>query len=347
MATIYVATTGSDSNPGTAGSPRKTINGGLALAAPGDTVEVAPGSYAAFTAKAGSSNGGHITVTSRDLWAATITGETPLDKSYFKLVGFERTGGQWAHDITADFVEISSCLIHHVATDGSCGDDGGSAIEVYKSSYSTLMRGIKIVGNVVHTIGQGVGTNQLVQGIYLSNPGDSGCLIANNIIYGVDDFGIHGYRETAGWTIVHNISVGNGRGILVARPCRVHNNVAGDNRTDNYDLRATMTSCSNNYAFGTGGGTGISGVTRTTDPRFVNLTGRNLKLATGSPLLNAGTASVTVATDIDGVTRPQGNTPDVGAYETPGCAEARVVPLVESCDRTAPAGGWRGSSPTA
>ena len=128
MATIYVATTGSDSNPGTAGSPAgTTINlAALLLAAPGDTVEVAPGSYAAFTAKAGSANGGHITVTSRDLWAATITGETPLDESYFKLVGFERTGGQWAHDITADFVEISSCLIHHVATGGSCGDDGGS-----------------------------------------------------------------------------------------------------------------------------------------------------------------------------------------------------------------------------
>ena len=92
----------------------------------------------------------------------------------------------------------------------------------------------------VRTIGQGVGTNQLVQGIYLSNPGDSGCLVANNIIYGVDDFGIHGYRETVGWHLPQHLGRERPRD-PGGQTLPGHNNVAGDNRTDNYDLRATMT----------------------------------------------------------------------------------------------------------
>ena len=42
---LYVATTGSDSNPGTATKPFKTISRAASLAKPGTTVHVAPGTY--------------------------------------------------------------------------------------------------------------------------------------------------------------------------------------------------------------------------------------------------------------------------------------------------------------
>src|SRR5690606_16999038 len=44
-ATIYVATHGSDSNPGTQAQPFRTIQHALNVATPGDIIEVAPGSY--------------------------------------------------------------------------------------------------------------------------------------------------------------------------------------------------------------------------------------------------------------------------------------------------------------
>jgi predicted outer membrane repeat protein len=50
------------------------------------------------------------------------------------------------------------------------------------------------------------------------------------------------------------------------------------------------------------------------DPLFVNPAGDNYHLAAGSPAIDTG-ANVGVATDLDGVTRPQGNGYDIGAYE--------------------------------
>ena len=44
-ATYYVATTGSDTNPGTMTQPFKTIQQGIAAAANGDTIQVAAGTY--------------------------------------------------------------------------------------------------------------------------------------------------------------------------------------------------------------------------------------------------------------------------------------------------------------
>ena len=45
-ATLYVATTGNDSNPGTQAQPFRTIAYGITVAVNGDTVRVAAGTYA-------------------------------------------------------------------------------------------------------------------------------------------------------------------------------------------------------------------------------------------------------------------------------------------------------------
>jgi len=50
------------------------------------------------------------------------------------------------------------------------------------------------------------------------------------------------------------------------------------------------------------------------NPRFVNPAAGNYHLAAGSPAIDTGT-NAGVTTDLDGVTRPQGNGYDIGAYE--------------------------------
>lgn len=50
------------------------------------------------------------------------------------------------------------------------------------------------------------------------------------------------------------------------------------------------------------------------DPRFVNVAAGDYHLATGSPAIDAG-KNVGVATDLDGIARPQGAGFDIGAYE--------------------------------
>lgn len=65
--TRYVATTGSDNNPGTASAPLRTIQRGVNLSRPGDTVAVQDGTYGP---------GGHYTcgtICSQDGYAAPVT----------------------------------------------------------------------------------------------------------------------------------------------------------------------------------------------------------------------------------------------------------------------------------
>src|SRR5438067_11007741 len=83
MATYYVATTGSDSNPGTSGSPFLTIQHGLSVTTAGDTIIVKNGTYLPLTGTldamacpiniAGSS-GSPITLKAENLLGAVLDG---------------------------------------------------------------------------------------------------------------------------------------------------------------------------------------------------------------------------------------------------------------------------------
>lgn len=51
------------------------------------------------------------------------------------------------------------------------------------------------------------------------------------------------------------------------------------------------------------------------DPKFVDAANRNFHLQAGSPAIDKGTTSISLATDYDGSPRPKGTAPDMGAYE--------------------------------
>jgi Right handed beta helix region len=321
IAQLFVSPNGNNSNTGRSpNSPLRTINEAFKRSTPGNTISVADGTYTGDVepSKAGSASGGYVTLRAANKHGAKIVGELLITKQYIEIRDMEITGAdvRFACDVTADNVTIRGNKIHDICRH-AVDDDGGSAIEVYSADgdYSE-MHNIVIDANVVYNIGRKPGADELTQGIYVSGKCTDG-RITNNLVYGVCDFGIHAFHRPESWTVANNTVVGCGRGILTAKNFKVRNNISYNNLSDNYDVRGSGNQLSNNIAFGTGGGSGITGVTRV-DPKLVKpvITGSgDFTLRPDSPARNAGTATGAPATDIIGTSRPQGPSYDMGAYE--------------------------------
>jgi len=103
----------------------------------------------------------------------------------------------------------------------------------------------------------------------------------------------------------------------------------------------------NNISYGNSGGnfqnngsgtTQITNLFGTTDPLFVDAATGNFHLQSGSPAIEAGTATNAPSTDFAGNARPQGSSYHIGAYEyvsaaptptpTPTRSPTNVVPPV-------------------
>jgi hypothetical protein len=72
---------------------------------------------------------------------------------------------------------------------------------------------------------------------------------------------------------------------------------------------------SNNLWYGNGNGPSQTTSNVNADPQFVNLSGHDYHLQSTSPAKDAGVTISGLLTDIEGVTRPQGSSYDIGAYE--------------------------------
>lgn len=78
---------------------------------------------------------------------------------------------------------------------------------------------------------------------------------------------------------------------------------------------------SNNLFFGAGPGPSFLAGNLSGDPKFANLEATNFRLLPGSPAIDAG-VNTGIATDFDGVLRPQGSGFDLGAFEFSGGSAA-------------------------
>jgi len=353
-ANLYVSTSGSDSNPGTQAAPFRTIAKGSRAATAGTTVHVAPGTYTETirTNQRGTASS-RIRFVSDVKWGAKIlpsnpTGESVWDVrgSYIDIDGFNVDGTNCTSciigiNLAGSYDRALNSHVHHIATNFACNSNGAAAIltDGYYGGVSN-----DATGNVVDNVGPGLGQCDFDQGIYIATSG----LVANNIVSGVSECGIHLYHNATAVTIVNNTVFSNGCGIVVGSGEYysgftgpgdynkttnniVYNNTYGVVENGTTGLNNTYR---NNLVFGNGTNWSLqNGLTHTgtvtQNPSFANYLANgsgDYHLAAGSPAINSGlSASYVPATDYEGVTRPQGAAPDIGAYEKAGAGSTGLV----------------------
>jgi hypothetical protein len=220
---LYVSPKGSDSSPGTALRPFRSLGRAAAAARPGTLVLVAPGSYSGgVRTGASGAPGTRIMFVSTTKWGAVIVppavskGRIAWDNraSYVDIVGFEidgsghRAGVRWTHGIYSggSFDSIRNNRVHHIAQGVACSGRGGAAIGVdsyFKGSDT------EVVANLVHDIGPA--GCRYVQGIYVSTP----ARVKNNVVYRVAEAGIHLWHDAHDVIITNNTVMASNTGIIV------------------------------------------------------------------------------------------------------------------------------------
>lgn len=324
--TLYVAAGGNDASAGTSAAlPKRTIGAALSASSPGYTILVAPGTYDGnVVIDKGGTAGKPITIRSVVKHGAIISGNTDgnesgieITKPYVRIQDFTVTGASGSGIrngimINADNVEVAGNHIYNICQflTGDTGWEGGAGVDIWKSPSANIL----IDGNLIHHIGAPGSTQQLVHGMYLASHVTNG-RVTNNVIYNVEDFGLHPYDQTeaSGWQFINNTIANTGRGILQAPNGVTRNNIVYNTRGARYDIRGSGNVVSNNIAGGTGTGTG-TGVT-SADPMFVNAGANDYRLKQGSPAIDKGTSTGAPAADYLGIRRPQGAGIDIGAFE--------------------------------
>jgi hypothetical protein len=365
-ATYYVATTGSDSNPGTASAPFRHLSKGAAAATnPGDTVIVMDGTYDnegqispnyVVTLNYSGAAGNPITFKAQNRGKAvldsmnTATGTTCngafayfnlFNAAFIVIQGFVIQRGchegihsnDSAHDITIRWNEIKN-IANHTQTD-QIGQDG---IYLNNAEYNFIFD-----GNLFHDIGRTDGQTLLHfdHGIYSHA---QSMTIINNVFYNMNrGFSIQIADGASNWLVANNtFAFGNANGeagqimfwnnnsnITVRNNIFYNPNISAITR---YTATISGSPFDHNLIYGVS--TIISDVTGFTvginqigaNPLFVNASTApyDFHEQTGGAGIDAGVNLSAVPFDFDGVTRPQGLSTDVGAYEYQG---GLVLPL--------------------
>ena len=322
--TFYVATGGSDSNPGTLQAPWRTVQHAFDVLQPGQRALVRAGTYAESVDvdRAGTA-AAPITVENYPGERPVVNGggQRPLEVSssgaYLRIRGFVlenspyNSGGNV--DLYGHHVEISGNEIRQAQDQGVYSDEDS--------------RNLFILGNWIHHNGEGVVHQS--HGIYLQG---NDHLVANNVIHDhPKGFGIQVYDRNSRSIVTSNTVTGAGHsGIVVGGSggvdnIRVVNNVFAFNAHYGVSHDSTCPTSSradHNVVFGNswgqlqGGCSGLdySGGNRTSDPLFTDYAARNLHVNAGSPAVDYALPELSPGDDFDGRQRP-GAAPDAGAYE--------------------------------
>jgi hypothetical protein len=338
---LYVATTGSDSNPGTKAAPFKTISKASTVAKAGYIVHVADGTYkeTVNTSSSGTANA-RIIYLSDNKWGAKVAsaggGTTAAwhnKGDYVSIIGFDISGtGAVGINHSGNYGIANQNHVHNISA-GTCDGYGGGAIIF--DQYN-VKKGGTADSNLVHDIGP-LGTNCFrVQGIYTSIPDVT---ISNNIIYKVVGYGVVNGHCSYNLKVLNNTLFNNGGtaegGAIVMTNnvnCNlpnnnnvVANNIIYDNVIGVHEERVTnvdVTLYTNNLVFGNKTNWGVMKNAHKNDisanPAFVNYTkagGGDYRLSSVSPAIGKGSTTYFAPTDYLGKTRVAGAAVDLGAYK--------------------------------
>jgi hypothetical protein len=344
-AVYYVATTGSDSNPGTLSSPWRTIQKAFNTLQPGELALVRGGTYtqsvvmqragtAAEPITVQSYPGERAVIHPGDVTSMDYPVRITAGAAWFRLRGFVIEGSPLdgvVNVYVSDGGKPQPAAAHDIELSGNEIRDGmGTGVFVAPNTNN-----VQLIGNAVH--GNGIGTAHQHQGVYVQG---QNALVANNRVYDQPNgFGIQirGDDSTlaAGNVIVTaNTTVANSlAGIVVestARDVTVVNNISAFNGTQGIygyyccGVRLAGNVAYNNLLYGNGsGGTGnSSGIVidfslgnLSGDPLFVDRSARDFHLQVASAATDRAVLGWSPWTDADGKARPQGLAADAGAYE--------------------------------
>ena len=334
---LYVAPGGSDSNRGTRHAPWRSIAKALSAARRGDTVVFRAGTYGArgTVATAHKSGSAAAPITFRGQPGEPrprILGHLKITGSYLRFSGFLFDGptGQ-VKEITAENPKGEEV---QVAIDGDHDTISHSEIRGSDWHAGIFLSGaddVRIVGNYIHDNGDTDPCCYKLQqnashGIYF----DSGSgVIANNVIEDNVARGVQLYPSPAHVLVAYNTIVHNGRAGVIVSNDAANNTIANNIVADNGDIGVRSDSLTgtgnlviNNLAWhNSHGNIGpmADGLTLVDNieaaPSFASPT--SYRLRSGSPAIDAADPTYVVGDDYEGVTRPQGGAPDIGAFEAP------------------------------
>lgn len=219
---FYVSTTGSDSNPGTAAQPWRSINFAAqrtGVVGPGDVVVVRGGTYEEIVdVKVSGSADAAITFMEQPGQNVVISGEgrdligergliNIRNESHLVFDGFELTdlaglehdfdtpAGVWVQGTPSDLT-LQNLDIHDISAAGYGGGRVGNAhgIAVYGTSGATPISGLTIANNHLHDLR--LGTSEAI----VVNGNVANWMIAGNTVERVDNIAIDaiGFEGTAG-----------------------------------------------------------------------------------------------------------------------------------------------------
>jgi hypothetical protein len=245
----YVATTGSDANPGTFKQPFQTILRASKVALPGTTIHVLPGVYTGgFKTSMSGTAAQRIYYVSTVRWGARLVPPMSSDTKagwdnrgdFVDIIGFDvdgsvpRNGTKWTHGIYngGSYTVIKGNRVHHVAQNIPCDGVGGAGIGV-DSYYHGVQSAV--VGNTVHDIGPA--SCRFVHGIYISTSGSA----KNNLVHNVGGAAIQLWHDANNVIISNNTVAASMTGILVGGGdyyhtrgpndhTSVYNNIVYDNK---------------------------------------------------------------------------------------------------------------------
>lgn len=343
----YVATTGSDANPGTITQPWRTIQKAMDALQPGQKAFVRAGTY--------ETGGTFGTSDDSQFWSKNCTALGPC--SILAYPGERPVIHGWIK-ITGSYLRLSGFIIEGPLSrdETSCSErramqiefSGGHHVEISNNEirnndyhagiYLSGVNNVHLIGNYIHDNGRftidndpctGSSVWNVDHGVYWSRNSGGGNLVANNLFVHNRGYGVQFYPSAADVLVIQNTFVENGNaGVLTyetADRITIINNVSAFNeRSKQIKLvSGNANVVRRNVIFSpvsslNGIENGTSSVVTDNviaDPRFVDRAGRNFRLLTGSPAIDWALRQYSALIDYLNQVRPRGAAPDAGAIE--------------------------------